>query len=219
MDVDRPDRHPEATICTVRTSAIDSCGRILQDVRRPSGCTMERDPPGSRCPMSPQRPRPERCRGSAPRCPPEPRGPPRPRGPLRPCGPPFRPRCERSPSSSSRFERGARLSAACSSSTVSARIGSCRPRSTAKRSGRSIGGRSPVRIRLAWPSRSRTRATPGAVGQLVVERDGVAAHAHHRGKRVEPLARGFVHQRQRVEGQPGVAESHPMSPRSRAGRG
>ena len=63
----------------------------------------------------------------------------------------------------------------------------------------------PPGLALAQPDTGHT----GAVGQLVVQRDGVAAHAHHRGKRVEPLARGFVHQRQRVEGQPAVQEVIP----------
>ena len=63
----------------------------------------------------------------------------------------------------------------------------------------------PPGLALAQPDTGH----PGAVGQLVVERDGVAAHPHHRRQRVEPLARGFVHQRQRVEGQPGVQEVIP----------
>ena len=82
--------------------------------------------------------------------------------------------------SSSRVESRCSLSAACSSCDAcrpgSARGGPAGPRSGA--AGRAAGGR-PSRSRLAWPSRSRTRATPCAVRHLVVERDGVAADAHH----------------------------------------
>jgi hypothetical protein len=71
--------------------------------------------------------------------------------------------------------------------------------------GRKVTRPDPSGLPLAQPDAGHA----GAVGQLVVQRDGVAAYAHHRGKGVEPCARGFVHERKRVEGQAGVLEVVP----------
>ena len=58
-----------------------------------------------------------------------------------------------------------------SAATVSESSGACRPRWTAKRTGRSSAGTSSGRRRRAWPSRSRSRATP-LLQDLVVDRYG-----------------------------------------------
>ena len=218
MDVDPRIAIPRQTPVLQEHQSSNSCGRILQDVRRPSGCTMERGPSGRGVPRSPQRPATRampRVRSPGPSRAARPAPPARTAPPVWPLPAPVRAvtivvivvraRCP--------AERRVQLLDRVGQHRLVAAPQHGKAERPVER--RQVARPEPPGLALAQPDAGHARA----VGQLVVERHGVAAHAHHRGKRVEPLARGFVHERRGSRASRACEEVVPAVHASRAARG